>query len=38
MNKYYNKIYERKNKKDIFQKYIEYKNNYIKERIENNVR
>ena len=33
-NKYYDKIYERINRKDIFKKYIEYTNNYIKERID----
>lgn len=32
-NQYYNKIYERINRKDIFKKYIEYANKYIQERI-----
>lgn len=31
-NKYYEKIYQRINKKDIFKPYIEHTNNYIKER------
>ena len=31
-NKYYDKIYERINNKEIFKKYIEYINQYIKER------
>ena len=33
-NKYYDKIYERINRKDIFNKYIEYANKYISERID----
>ena len=33
-NKYYNKIYERINRKDIFKKYIDYTNKYIEERID----
>lgn len=33
-NNYYNKIYQRINRKDIFEKYIEYTNKYIKERTE----
>lgn len=32
--KYYDKIYERINCKEIFKKYIEYTNKYIKERID----
>lgn len=37
-NKYYNKIYERINRKDIFKKYLDYINKYIEERIDENVR
>lgn len=33
-NKYYDKIYERINRKDIFNKYIEYINKYLQERID----
>ena len=33
-NKYYEKIYERINRKDIFKKYLEYTNKYIEERID----
>ena len=33
-NKYYDKIYERINRKDIFKKYYDYTNEYIKERID----
>ena len=33
-NNYYNKIYERINRKDIFEKYLDYTNKYIKERID----
>lgn len=33
-NNYYDKIYERINRKDIFKKYIEHTNKYIKERID----
>ena len=33
-NKYYEKIYERINKKDIFEKYLNHTNKYIKERID----
>lgn len=33
-NKYYDKIYDRINRKDIFKKYIDYTNKYIKERID----
>ena len=33
-NKYYEKIYQRINKKDIFKPYIEHTNKYIKERID----
>lgn len=36
--KYYDKIYERINRKDIFKKYLDYANKYIKERIDENVR
>ena len=36
--KYYDKIYERINRKDIFKKYLDYTNKYIEERIDNNVR
>lgn len=32
--KYYNKIYERINRKDIFKPYLEHLDNYIKERID----
>lgn len=37
-NEYYNKIYERINRKDIFKKYLDYANEYIKGRIDENVR
>ena len=33
-NKYYDKIYERINRKDIFEKYLEHTNKYIDERID----
>lgn len=33
-NKYYDKIYERINRKDIFKKYLDYANKYMKERID----
>lgn len=33
-NKYYDKIYERINRKDIFKNYLDYTNKYIKERID----
>ena len=33
-NKYYNKIYKRIKRKDIFKKYLDYLNKYIKERTE----
>ena len=33
-NKYYDKIYERINRKDIFEKYLNYTNKYIYERID----
>ena len=33
-NKYYDKIYQRINRKDIFEKYLYHTNNYIKERID----
>ena len=33
-NKYYDKIYERINRKDIFKKYLDYANEYMKERID----
>ena len=33
-NKYYDKIYERINRKDIFKKYLDYTNKYIEERID----
>ena len=33
-NKYYDKIYERINRKDIFDKYLEHTNKYIDERID----
>ena len=33
-NNYYQKIYNRLNRKDIFKKYLEYTNKYIKERID----
>ena len=33
-NKYYEKIYERIERKDIFEKYLDYTNKYIKERID----
>ncbi|MBQ2872907.1 MAG: HD domain-containing protein [Bacilli bacterium] len=33
-NKYYDKIYEKINNKDIFKEYIEYTNKYIAERID----
>ena len=33
-NKYYQKIYNRLNRKDIFEKYLVYTNKYIKERID----
>lgn len=36
--KYYEKIYERINRKDIFKKYLDYTNKYIEERIDKNVR
>jgi len=36
--KYYDKIYERINRKDIFEKYLDYTNKYIEERIDKNVR
>jgi len=37
-NKYYEKIYERINRKDIFEKYLNHINKYIKERIDEYVR
>lgn len=37
-NNYYEKIYQRIIRKDIFKKYLDYTNKYIKERIEENVR
>ena len=33
-NNYYEKIYERINRKDIFEKYLNHTNKYIKERID----
>ena len=33
-NKYYDKIYQRLNRKDIFKKYLEYTNKYINERTD----
>ena len=33
-NKYYDKIYERINRKDIFKKYLKHTNKYIEERID----
>ena len=33
-NKYYEKIYQRINRKDIFKKYLEYTNKYINERTD----
>ena len=37
-NNYYEKIYQRIIRKDIFKKYLDYTNKYIQERIEENVR
>ena len=34
VNKYYDKIYERINRKDIFKKYIDYVNEYLEERVK----
>ena len=36
--KYYDKMYERINRKEIFKKYLDYTNKYIEERIDENVR
>jgi hypothetical protein len=36
-NNYYEKIYERINRKDIFKKYLDYANKYIQERIDKNA-
>ena len=36
--KYYDKIYKRINRKDIFKKYLDHVNKYMKERIDENVR